>query len=261
MIPSRAVTARQQGDSMQRFQGKVALVTGAASGIGRATAERLASEGARVACVDIAGEAAEAVARDLGGDASPHVVDVADPAAVAAGIAAVVERHGRLDVVCNIAGLGHFADDRHEPLEAWSRVIAVNLTGTFLVSQAALPHLLETGGNIVNTASTSALKGQPWSAAYSASKGGVVALTQTMAVNWAKHGVRVNCVAPGGVETPITGQFSPPEGADFELMNRILPLTRFGQPPELAAAFAYLASDDASYVTGVVLRVDGGMHA
>jgi NAD(P)-dependent dehydrogenase (short-subunit alcohol dehydrogenase family) len=249
---------------MQRFQGKVALVTGAASGIGRAAAERLASEGAEVACVDIAGDAAHAVAAAIGSTgakASAHVVDVADPAAVAAGIAAVVERHGRLDVVCNIAGLGHFADDRTESLAAWSRVIAINLTGTFLVSQAALPHLLETGGNIVNTASTAGMKGQPWSAAYSASKGGVIALTQTMAINWGKQGVRVNCISPGGVETPIAGQFLPPDGADLELMARIMPFTRFGQPSELAAAYAYLASDDASYVTGVVLRVDGGMQA
>jgi NAD(P)-dependent dehydrogenase (short-subunit alcohol dehydrogenase family) len=248
---------------MQRFQGKVAAVTGAASGIGRATAERLASEGAQVACLDIAADRAAAVAAAIaaaGGDASAHVVDVADPAAVAAGIAAVVERFGRLDVVCNIAGLGHFADDRTEPFDAWHQVISINLTGTFLVSQAALPHLLETGGNIVNTASTAGLKAQPWSAAYSASKGGVIALTQTMALNWAKGGVRVNCVAPGGVETPIAGQFTPPEGADMELMTRIMPLTRFGQPSELAAAFAYLASDDASYVTGIVLRVDGGMQ-
>jgi NAD(P)-dependent dehydrogenase (short-subunit alcohol dehydrogenase family) len=105
------------------------------------------------------------------------------------------------------------------------------------------------------------MKGQPWRAAYSASKGGVIALTQPLAINWGKQGVRVNCVAPGGVETPIAGQFTPPDGADFELMNRIMPFTRFGQPSELAAAFAYLASDDASYVTGVVLRVDGGMQA
>jgi NAD(P)-dependent dehydrogenase (short-subunit alcohol dehydrogenase family) len=112
----------------------------------------------------------------------------------------------------------------------------------------------------VNTASTAGLKAQPWSAAYSASKGGVVALTATMAINWGKQGVRVNCVAPGGVETPIADQFTPPEGADFELMQRIMPFTRFGQPFELAAAFAYLASDHPSYVNGVTLRVDGGMH-
>jgi meso-butanediol dehydrogenase/(S,S)-butanediol dehydrogenase/diacetyl reductase len=249
---------------MRRFEGKVAAITGAASGIGRATAVRLAAEGAHVACLDVAADGAEATVAAItakGGQAFALTCDVSDRDAIAAAIAATVSTAGRLDVLCNIAGLGHFVDDREETLEGWNRVIGINLTGTFLVSQAALPHLVETRGNIVNTASTAALKGQPWSAAYSASKGGVVSLTQTMAIDWGKQGVRVNCVAPGGVETPITSQFNPPEGADLALLQRIMPFDRSGQPDELAAAFAYLASDDASYVNGIVLRVDGGMQA
>jgi NAD(P)-dependent dehydrogenase (short-subunit alcohol dehydrogenase family) len=249
---------------MRGLHDKAAAVTGAASGIGRATAVRLAEEGASVACLDLQLEAAEETAKAIiaaGGQAFAQSCNVADPADGAAAIAAVVERYGRLDVLCNIAGIGHFADDRTETLEWWNRIITVNLTGTFLMSQAALPHLIESKGTIVNTASTAGMKGQPWSSAYSASKGGVIALTQTMAVNWGRQGVRVNCVAPGGVTTPITDQFATvPEGADLDLMTRIMPFSRFGEPDELAAAFAFLASDEASYVNGFVMRVDGGMH-
>ncbi len=249
---------------MRGLNGKVAAVTGAASGIGQATAIRLAEEGASVACLDLNVDAAGATAATItgaGGQALAVRCNVADAGDAAAAIAATVERFGHLDVLCNIAGIGHFADDRTETLEWWNRIIGVNLTGTFIMSQAALPHLLETKGTIVNTASTAAMKGQPWSSAYSASKGGVIALTQTMAVNWAKLGVRVNCVAPGGVTTPITDQFTDvPEGADLELMARIMPFSRFGEPAELASVFAFLASDEASYVNGFVVRVDGGMQ-
>lgn len=249
---------------MRGLNGKVAAVTGAASGIGRATAIRLGEEGASVACLDLQVGAAEETAKtiaDAGGHAFAAACNVADAADATSAIAATVDRYGRLDVLCNIAGIGHFADDLTETLEWWNRIIGVNLTGTFIMSQAALPHLLTTKGTIVNTASTAGMKGQPWSSAYSASKGGVIALTQTMAVNWGRQGVRVNCVAPGGVTTPITDQFTDvPEGADLELMARIMPFSRFGEPSELAAVFAFLASDEASYVNGFVVRVDGGMH-
>ncbi|HEX7095484.1 MAG TPA: SDR family oxidoreductase [Acidimicrobiales bacterium] len=249
---------------MDRFEGKVALITGAASGIGRATAIRLGSEGAAVACVDRAAEGAEATAatiREAGSKAIAITCDVLDLDQIRSAVARTVEELGRLDVLCNIAGVGHFAKDEEETPEGWNRIIGVNLSGTYFMSQAALPHLIATKGNIVNCTSTAGLFAQPWSSAYSASKGGVIALTQTMAITHGQAGVRVNAVAPGGVNTPIAEQFPMPEGVDPNLMTRIMPFVRMGEPDELAAAFAFLASDEASYITGIILRVDGGMKA
>lgn len=247
---------------MARFTRKVALVTGAASGIGRATAVRLASEGARVACVDRDAKGVRATVKSLPeGRSKAYTCDVLDPASITKTVKAVLKDFGRLDVLCNIAGIGHFANDEEETLEAWNRIIGVNLTGTFLMSQAALPHLKKAKGAIVNTASTAGTHAQPLSSAYSASKGGVISLTQTMAITNGKAGVRVNCIAPGGVNTAITDQFPIPEDADLTLFARIMPFGDFGEPEELASAFAFLASSDASYINGVVLRVDGGMKA
>lgn len=249
---------------MDRFAGKVALVTGAASGIGRATAIRLADEGASVACVDRAADGAEATAtsiRDSGGKAIAIACDVLDLEQIKATVERVVSELGKLDVLCNIAGIGHFAKDEEESPDGWNRILGVNLSGTYFMSQAALPHLLATGGNIVNCASTAGTHAQPYSSAYSASKGGVISLTQTMAITQGQHGVRVNCIAPGGVNTAITEQFPMPEGVDLTIFARIMPFKDFGEPEQLAAAFAFLASDDGSYVNGVILRVDGGMKA
>src|SRR5215213_6469183 len=243
---------------MPRFEKKVAIVTGAASGIGKATAVRLASEGATVACVDVNAKGVRKTAKELdGGRGKAYTCDLLDTGSIAKTVKAVARDFGRIDVLCNIAGLGHFARDEDETIDGWNRVIGVNLTGTYWMSKTALPHLLATRGAIVNTASTAGTHAQPWSSAYSASKGGVISLTQTMAVSHGMQGVRVNCVAPGGVETPIADQFSPPEGVDLSIMGRIMPFERMGSPDELAAAFAFLASADASYINGITIRVDG----
>ncbi|HTJ42373.1 MAG TPA: SDR family oxidoreductase [Kofleriaceae bacterium] len=231
---------------MKRFEGKVALVTGAASGIGKATAARLAEEGARVAGVDINGDV-------------EFKCDVSDEAQVAATVSAVLAKLDRLDVVANVAGILR-ADHTHElSLENWERVLKINLTGTFLVCRASIPHLLKTKGTIVNTSSTAALGSHPWMAAYAASKGGILSLTRSIAVEYAKQGLRANCVCPGGIATPLHAQFKLPKGGDPELLRGAMPLQMpYAGPEHAASVIAFLASDDARYITGEEIRADGG---
>lgn len=247
---------------MKRFEGKTALVTGAASGIGRATVLRLVAEGAEVTAVDVDEDGLAGLQADLGEfDAAVQTrrCDVSAAADVAATVAAAVDRFGRLDVLCNVAGILRF-DNTHElPLEAWNRVLGVNLTGTFLMCQTALPHLLATKGAIVNLSSTAALGAHPWTAAYSASKGGVYSLTLCLALEYGKQGLRVNCLCPGAIKTPMRKAFQLPEGADPKLLDWIMPLTGFGKPEECAAAIAFLASEEATHIQGTALRIDGGM--
>jgi len=245
---------------MKRFEDKVALVTGAASGIGKATVERLASEGAKVVCADVQQEAVEASAkqaRENGAEASALTCDVSDRDAVDAAVAHAIEQYGRLDVLCNVAGILQFDHSHELPLETWQRILDVNLTGTFLMCQAAIPHLLESQGNIVNVSSTAALTGHAWMAAYAASKGGVLALTHTLAVEYGKQGLRCNAVCPGSVSTPITKMFKLPEGADAKLVERIMPLDQFRGPESAASVIAFLASEDAAHVNGEHVRCDG----
>jgi NAD(P)-dependent dehydrogenase (short-subunit alcohol dehydrogenase family) len=250
---------------MHRLEGRRALVTGAASGIGRATAIRLAEEGARLFCADIAVDAAKETAeqiRSAGGEAASGVVDVAELASCEACVDAAVGALGGLDVLCNVAGIlrpGHTTE-----LEAslFDLTVAINLSGTFYMCRSALPHLLDGGGAIVNMASAAALQGVPYNAAYCASKAGVVGLTQSLAAEYARRGVRVNCVCPGGVMTPMTQAGFAVEGMDVGLMARTAPLMpRIGTPEEIAALVAYLASDEAAYMTGEAVRIDGGQVA
>ena len=244
---------------MQRFAGKVALVTGAASGIGRATVERLLAEGANVVAVDVAdpvddGDDGDRIVRQRG--------DISDPAVGEAAVATAVERFGALHVVANVAGILRTARTHEHDFETWDRVLAVNLTGTFACCRAAIPALLDAGGGaIVNTASTAALAGHPWAAAYSASKGGVLALTKVIAVEYARDGIRANCVCPGSIETPITEDFVFPDGVDARLVKRMMAIDKPRGPETVAAAIAFLASDDAAHVNGESLRVDGGTLA
>lgn len=242
-----------------RFAGKTALVTGAASGIGRATALRLAAEGARVFAVDVQEDALAAVAAELGPAAAARKCDVSDPASVDSAVAETVARFGALHVLVNAAGVLRTAHTHEETLEAWNRVLAINLTGTFLVCRAAIPHLLAARGAIVNVSSTAALRAHAWTAAYSASKGGVLALTNQLAVEYGLQGLRANAVCPGGINTPIHQAFQVPPGADQKLVRRIMPLTGFAEPEEVAATIAFLASDEAVHITGTMVRVDAAM--
>jgi meso-butanediol dehydrogenase/(S,S)-butanediol dehydrogenase/diacetyl reductase len=246
-----------------RFTGRKALVTGAASGIGRATALRLAAEGAHVMAVDVNGELLEKLGVDaeaLGGTVT-LVGDVATEDGVIGLVNASVDRLGSLDVVVNVAGVLSFSHTHEVSTDEWNRLISINLTGTFLVCRESLPHLLASRGNIVNLASTAAHKGQPWATAYVASKGGVLALTRALAVEYAAQGLRANSISPGAIDTPITGAFHLPEGADIKLLGRVTPLGPFGTPEGIAAAIAYVASDEASHMNGADLLIDGATLA
>ncbi len=250
--------------SENRFTDKTALVTGAASGIGRAVAERLAAEGGRVLCADLNQAAVKesvAAIQSAGGDAVAWVCDVSQPEACRSLVAAAVEAFGRLDVVCNVAGIVINEHATDVSIDQWNRVIAVNLSGTFFICQAAIPHLLETGGNIVNTASSAGLVGVAYTSAYAASKGGVVMLTRELAVEYSRRGIRINCVCPGGVDTPMSRGFVPPENADPHLLQRMMLSPGLAKPAEIAAAMAYLASDEARYVNGAAFSIDGGQVA
>jgi NAD(P)-dependent dehydrogenase (short-subunit alcohol dehydrogenase family) len=250
---------------MRRFEEKVVLVTGAASGIGRATAERLASEGARVWCSDVQAEAAEETAKlasQAGGQAVAHTCDVSSEREAVACVAACVERFGRLDALCNVAGILRFGHTHELPFDTWRRVLAVNLDGTFLMSRAALPHLLAARGNIVNVASTAALAGLPYGAAYGASKGGVLGLTRALAVEYGKQGVRCNAVCPGSIQTPMTsGGAGLPKDADMKLVMRQMALDRPRGPEQVASLIAFLASPEAAHINGSHILVDGGTLA
>jgi meso-butanediol dehydrogenase/(S,S)-butanediol dehydrogenase/diacetyl reductase len=236
--------------TMGRFDGKVALVSGAASGIGRAVSLRLAGEGATV------------VASDLSAPEGGIVCDVRDPQSCADAVAFALEVHGHLDVLANVAGIGISKMIVDLTPQEWRDVIEVNLTGTFLLSQSAVPALLASRGVIVNMGSVAGLRATPYNAAYCASKGGVIMLTKSMAIELASAGVRVNAVCPASVDTPFLRNFRLPEGADMALLTRSAsPMGRLIDAAEVAGAVAYLASDDAATISGTTLVIDGAATA
>lgn len=246
---------------MNRFTDKAVLVTGAGSGIGRAAAIRIAAEGGAVYCVDLNEEAANATAADIqqkGGEATAQACDISSESSVNETVAACVARYGSLYALVNMAGILRFDDSQQLQTADWQKVIDVNLTGTMMLCRAVLPHLIETRGSIVNAASTAALSGLPCGVAYSASKGGVLAMTRSIAVEYGKRGVRANCICPGDINTGMTDNIAFPETMDFELMPRIMSISGAKGPEVVAGLIALLASEDGVHITGEDVRVDGG---
>ena len=244
---------------MKRFEGKVALITGAGSGMGRAITRRLCGEGASVLAVEIDESRLDETLGLVGETVAGHAADVADPDACLAAVAACVQRFGRLDVLGNVAGIYRAAHTTAMPRDEYRRVMSVNLDGPFFLSQAAIPHLLASGGNIVNIASNSGIQGVPYSAAYSASKGGIVQLTRSLAVEYLKTPLRVNAIAPAGTNTNIATNVSFPADMDPDLAARMAGLRGMTEPDEVAALFAFLASDEARSVTGALYTIDNGI--
>ncbi|WP_067816625.1 SDR family NAD(P)-dependent oxidoreductase [Nocardia inohanensis] len=251
----------------RRFDGRRVLVTGAGSGIGQGIALRLLAEGAHLVAADVSenGLAAtvEAVPAEQREKLKTLILDVSDPESVAAATADAFEFLGGLDVLVNAAGIMRAGHTHELPLDTWNKVLAVNLTGTFLMVQAGIPKLLDSphGGVIVNFSSTSAFGAAPYMAAYTASKAGINALTHTIALEYVKKGLRAVNIVPGGIGTSLTAGLDLPADADWSLMARLpgwLEGGTLGKPEDIAGVVAMVASDDGRYMTGTELRVDGG---
>jgi meso-butanediol dehydrogenase/(S,S)-butanediol dehydrogenase/diacetyl reductase len=246
-----------------RFQNTRVLVTGAASGIGRATVLAFVAEGAVILAADMNAAGLEETVALAADSSRVHTItfDASNRDECFALADEAKQQLGGLDVLCNIAG---FAQSRHftdYTQQEWEKMLAVNLSGVFYCAQAAMPLLLVGGGNIVNMASSAGLVGQAYQASYCATKGGVVMLTKSLAMEYAKRGVRANAICPGIVDTPLVANFSVPDDIDGELLQRLFPLIDAAQPEEIAAAALYLASEEARFVTGIALPIDGAQTA
>lgn len=242
-----------------RFEHKVALVTGAGSGIGRAVTVRLVEEGASVYAVDVDADRLDETRRLAGDRVVTRRADLADPAACADVVAGCVAELGRVDVLGNVAGIYFAAHATDVTLEQYRRIMAINLDACFFLAQAAIPHLLASGGNIVNIASNAGLQGVPYSVPYCMSKGGVVQLTRALAVEFLKTPLRVNAIAPAGTNTNLSAAVSFPPDIDADLAARLAGHRGMTEPEEVAGLFAFLASDEAHSVTGAVYTIDNGL--
>jgi NAD(P)-dependent dehydrogenase (short-subunit alcohol dehydrogenase family) len=246
---------------MERFDGKVALITGAASGIGRAVTLRLAAEGAAVFATDIDGLRLQETVDLAGRDVVGHQADVSDPAAVRQLVEACVGALGRLDVVGNIAGIARGEHVLEVTPDQYRRMMSVNVDACFYVAQASIPRLLESSGNLINMASNAGLMGQAYTVAYCMSKGAIVQMTRALAMEFAKTPLRVNAIAPGGVETPLLHGYQAPSDMDLALLQPYIGFRGMAQADEIAAMFAYLASDEARSIHGAILSIDNGLTA
>ena len=244
-----------------RFVGRTILVTGASSGLGAAAVRRFAAEGGSVYAAARDQERLAVVAAecaDLPGAVAFGHLDQVSPQSCRDTVAAAVEAFGRLDVLVNNAGRHDFRITTEVTDEQWHQDVALNLSGAFFLAQAAIPHLLEVGGNIVNVASVAGLMGEAYSAAYTASKHGIVGLTKALAIEYLRAPLRVNCICPGGMDTPQVSTIEVPDGADWELIMRVAAARGLMSADSVAAVIAFLASDDAASVHGSIQTVDQG---
>ncbi len=250
---------------MGRLDGKACVVTGAGSGIGRATAQKLAEEGGRVVCVDNAADAVEATAADIGSAAVPVAADVSRRSECTAFVERCVDEFGAIDVLVNNAGVNLPGVFHEVPDETIDRTIGVNVLGHIYACQAAIPHMLQKGGgSIVNISSVNGVVAEPYLAIYATSKGAVVMLSRGIALDYAKQGIRCNVVCPGWVDTPINYAHADMLGGlqqVYDTIDSFQPIGRPGEPREIANVIAFLGSDEASFVTGSVILADGGMTA
>ncbi|MBD0418652.1 SDR family oxidoreductase [Streptomyces sp. TRM S81-3] len=250
---------------MDRFEGRRVLVTGAGSGIGRATVLRLLREGAVVAAADVSEPGLKETSASAGAGDRLHtrVMDVSAESSVREGVAAAVTHLGGLDVLVNAAGILRSAHTERTTLELWNRIVAVNLTGTFLTTREALPALLASrNGTVVNFSSTAASFAHPYMAAYAATKGGIQSFTHAIAAEYAKRGLRAVCVAPGSIASGMTSNPGLPEDTDWSLLAKLAPALGpgFADPAAVAGVVAMLASEDGAFITGTEIRIDGGTH-
>ncbi len=246
------------------MQGRVALVTGAASGLGKATALRLAQAGAAVAIADINPEGLEASAEELlalGATVSTHVVNVARREDCVGAVESAVAEHGRLDALCNVAGIIVMTNAHEMPEEQWRKVIDINLNGPFYLMQAAIPHLLETDGAVVNVTSSAAFVGEAYAGAYCASKAGLNQLTKALAMEYVHRPIRFNAVAPGGMMTNIANNMTMPEGVDYDLIKRYTGMRGLVEVEDVADAILMLASPAGRGYHGACINIDKGITA
>lgn len=268
MAPCSALQKNRDKEGRMKLQDRVAVITGAGSGIGRAMSLLFAGEGARVLAADVNGEGAGETAAMVvaaGGTCQALTVDVVQPEQVQAMVEAAVSAYDHIDILCNNAGIGSTTDVVGCEPDEWDRVMSVNVKSVYLGCKYAIPYMLEQGGGvIINTASVAGMVGLVKRASYSASKGAVIALTRQVAIEYVERGIRVNCLCPGTVDSPWVGRLL--DGADDPVAARQAlaarqPMGRLGTPEEIAAAALYLASDDAAFITGTAFVIDGGLTA
>jgi len=246
---------------MTRFKNKIAVVTGAASGIGKSTAVRLDSEGAIVIIVDINENQLKETEKLLSNkNSSAKILDIANINDIKSFFQTLKKDYKKLDCLINVAGILRFDNSHEVQIGDWKKIIDVNLTGTFFMCKQALPMLLESKGSIVNVSSSAALGSHAWTAAYSASKGGISAFSKTLAVEYGIKGINVNCVCPASVTTPMSTKVNLPKDIDDRLLTKIMPIDGVNRSPDdIASTIAFLASNDAIHINGINLRVDGGL--